>query len=74
ILTLLACLLIVAVMVGSFYSTYAPIFREEDKLTHFINPTNYSNAVGKYAKQRLAGVQADRLDHQVFLDHQALLG
>lgn len=40
-------------MVGSFYSTYAPIFREEDKLTHFINPTNYIYAVGKYAKQRL---------------------
>ncbi len=53
ILTLLGCLLIVAVMVGSFYSTYAPIFREEDKLTHFINPTNYIYAVGKYAKQRL---------------------
>ncbi|VTM08717.1 membrane-associated, metal-dependent hydrolase [Pseudomonas aeruginosa] len=53
ILTIAGCLLIVAVMVGSFYSTYAPIFREEDKLTHFINPTNYIYAVGKYAKQRL---------------------
>jgi len=52
-LVIAACVLVIAVSVGAFYSTYAPIFREEDKLTHFINPTNYIYALGKYAKQSL---------------------
>ena len=52
-LMIAASLVTVAVMVGTFYSTYAPIFREEDKLTHFINPTNYIYAVSKFAKQSL---------------------
>ncbi|WP_455926281.1 phosphoethanolamine transferase [Pseudomonas putida] len=47
-----ACLVVVAASVGAFYSTYAPIFRQEDKLTHFINPTNYIYAVTKLAKSR----------------------
>lgn len=53
VLVVVASVVTVAVMVGAFYSTYAPIFREEDKLTHFINPTNYIYAVTKYGKQRL---------------------
>lgn len=53
VLVIAGCLVVVAVCVGSFYSTYAPVFRQEDKLTHFINPTNYIYAVGKYTKQRL---------------------
>lgn len=53
VLVVVGCLVVVAVCVGSFYSTYAPVFRQEDKLTHFINPTNYIYAVGKYTKQRL---------------------
>jgi len=53
VLVVVACVAVVAVSVGSFYSTYAPVFRQEDKLTHFINPTNYIYAVTKYAKQRL---------------------
>ncbi|AKA23879.1 phosphoethanolamine transferase [Pseudomonas chlororaphis] len=48
-----ACVLVILVSVGAFYSTYAPIFRQEDKLTHFINPTNYIYAIAKYGKQRL---------------------
>jgi lipid A ethanolaminephosphotransferase len=59
VLVVFACVAAVAVMVGSFYSTYAPIFREEDKLTHFINPTNYIYAVSKYGKQRLGIKKAD---------------
>lgn len=53
VLVIVGCVLVVAVSVGSFYSTYAPVFRQEDKLTHFINPTNYIYAVSKYAKGRL---------------------
>ncbi|MBO3276401.1 phosphoethanolamine transferase [Pseudomonas schmalbachii] len=53
VLVILGCLLVVAVSAGCFYSTYAPIFREEDKLTHFINPTNYIYAIGKFAKQSM---------------------
>lgn len=53
VLVIIGCLLVIAVSVGAFYSTYAPIFREEEKLTHFINPTNYIYAIGKYTKQRL---------------------
>ncbi len=52
VLVIVGCLLIVAASVGAFYSTYAPIFRQEDKLTHFINPTNYIYAVTKLAKSR----------------------
>ncbi len=44
----------IAVAVGAFYSTYAPIVRDEDKLTHFINPTNYVYAIGKLTKQHVA--------------------
>jgi lipid A ethanolaminephosphotransferase len=42
------CTVTIAVAVGAFYSTYAPVFREEDKLTHFINPTSYLYAVGRH--------------------------
>ncbi len=52
-LMLALCTATIVAMVGPFYSIYAPIFRDEDKLTHFINPTNYIYAVSKYAKQRL---------------------
>ncbi|MCF7538149.1 phosphoethanolamine transferase [Pseudomonas petrae] len=54
VLVCVGCLLVVAAAVGPFYSTYAPIFRDEDKLTHFINPTNYLYAVGKLTKQTVA--------------------
>jgi len=54
VLVCLGCLVVIAASVGSFYSTYAPIFREQDKLTHFINPTNYIYAAGKLSKQRFA--------------------
>ncbi|MDE1169036.1 MAG: phosphoethanolamine--lipid A transferase [Pseudomonas sp.] len=53
ILVIVGCLVVVAASVAAFYSTYAPIFRQEDKLTHFINPTNYIYAAGKLAKGRL---------------------
>ena len=52
-LMLIACILTIVINVGSFYSTYATIFRDEELLTHFINPTNYLYAVGKYTKQSL---------------------
>jgi lipid A ethanolaminephosphotransferase len=48
------CLLVIAAAAAPFYSTYAPIFRDEDKLTHFINPTNYLYAIGKLTKQTVA--------------------
>ncbi len=54
VLVVLGCLALVAVSVGSFYSTYAPIFRQEDKLTHFINPTNYIYASDRLIKERFA--------------------
>jgi lipid A ethanolaminephosphotransferase len=54
VLVCLGCILVIAASVGPFYSTYAPIFRDEDKLTHFINPTNYIYAVGKLTKQTVA--------------------
>lgn len=66
-LMIAACLVTVAVMVGSFYSTYAPIFRNEDQLTHYINPTNYIYAVGKYAKQRF-GSKESLVLQQIGLD------
>jgi len=53
VLVIVVCVLVIGASVGAFYSTYAPIFRQEDKLTHFINPTNYIYAISKYAKQRL---------------------
>jgi lipid A ethanolaminephosphotransferase len=69
-LMITACLVTVAVMVGSFYSTYAPIFRDEDKLTHYINPTNYIYAVSKYAKQRF-GSKESLVVQQIGLDSKA---
>jgi lipid A ethanolaminephosphotransferase len=54
VLVCIGCVLAIAASVGPFYSTYAPIFRDEDKLTHFINPTNYIYAVGKLTKQMVA--------------------
>lgn len=54
VLVCVGCLLVIAAAVGPFYSTYAPIFRDEDKLTHFINPTNYLYAIGKLTKQTVA--------------------
>jgi lipid A ethanolaminephosphotransferase len=54
ILGMLACLVVIAVAVGSFYSTYAPLFRQQDRLTHFINPTNYLYATFKLGKSHMA--------------------
>jgi lipid A ethanolaminephosphotransferase len=54
VLVILGCVLLVAISVGSFYSTYAPIFRQQDKLTHFINPTNYVYASTRLVRQRFA--------------------
>ena len=54
VLVCIGCILLIAAAVGPFYSTYAPIFRDEDKLTHFINPTNYLYALGKLTKQTVA--------------------
>lgn len=54
VLVCIGCVLVIAAAVGPFYSTYAPIFRDEDKLTHFINPTNYIYAIGKLTKQTVA--------------------
>ncbi|MGH8416359.1 MAG: phosphoethanolamine transferase [Pseudomonas sp.] len=54
VLVCIGCVLVMAASVGLFYSTYAPIFRDEDALTHFINPTNYIYAVGKLTKQTVA--------------------
>ncbi|WP_341958697.1 phosphoethanolamine--lipid A transferase [Pseudomonas sp. RC10] len=54
VLVCVGCVLVIAAAVGPFYSTYAPIFRDEDKLTHFINPTNYIYAIGKLTKQTVA--------------------
>ncbi|MFJ3486138.1 phosphoethanolamine transferase [Pseudomonas sp. NPDC090202] len=54
VLVCIGCVLVIAASVGPFYSTYAPIFRDEDKLTHFINPTNYIYAIGKLTKQTVA--------------------
>jgi lipid A ethanolaminephosphotransferase len=54
VLVCIGCILVIAAAVGPFYSTYAPIFRDEDKLTHFINPTNYIYAIGKLTKQTVA--------------------
>lgn len=54
VLVCVGCVLVIAASVGPFYSTYAPIFRDEDKLTHFINPTNYLYAAGKLTKQTVA--------------------
>ncbi|WP_263260203.1 phosphoethanolamine--lipid A transferase [Pseudomonas sp. RIT-PI-S] len=58
----LATLLLLAA-VAAFYSTYGPLLRQEDKLTHFINPTNFIYAGIKLGKERLgvrqvAAVQA----------------
>lgn len=53
-LVVMGCLGVVAISVGAFYSTYAPIFRHEDHLMHFINPSNYIYAVSKYVGQQLA--------------------
>lgn len=66
-LVLVGCVAAVLAMVGPFYSTYAPIFREEDKLTHFINPTNYIYAISKFAKQTLVIEKAEKLN-QIGLD------
>ncbi|MDB5981174.1 MAG: putative rane protein [Pseudomonas sp.] len=54
VMAMIACVVVIAVSVGAFYSTYAPIFRKQDELTHFINPTNYVYAVGKLTKDRYA--------------------
>ncbi len=54
VLVCVGCVLVIAAAVGPFYSTYAPIFRDEDKLTHFINPTNYLYAIGRLTKQTVA--------------------
>jgi len=58
ILVMIGCVVVIAASVAVYYSTYAPIFRQQDKLTHFINPTNYVYAVGRLAKQRF-GVKED---------------
>lgn len=42
-------LVVVGLSVAPFYARYAPLFRQEDQLTHFINPTNVVYATTKYA-------------------------
>lgn len=49
---LLAALLLVSA-VAAFYSTYGPLLRQHDQLTHFINPTNFIYAGAKLAKEQL---------------------
>ncbi|MBA1245685.1 phosphoethanolamine transferase [Pseudomonas japonica] len=39
--------------VAAFYSTYGPLLRQHDQLTHFINPTNFIYAGAKLGKERL---------------------
>lgn len=58
ILVMIGCAVLILVSVGAFYSTYGPVFRQPDKLTHFINPTNYIYAVGKLGKGQL-GIKQD---------------
>ena len=52
------CAVLIVISVGAYYSTYAPVFRQPDKLTHFINPTNYIYAVAKLGKGQL-GLKQD---------------
>lgn len=54
VLVCLGCGVVMTAAIAPFYSTYAPIFRNEDELTHFINPTNYIYALGKLTKQTVA--------------------
>ncbi|WP_285423413.1 phosphoethanolamine transferase [Pseudomonas sp. efr-133-TYG-103a] len=61
VLVCIGCILLIAAAVGPFYSTYAPIFRDEDKLTHFINPTNYLYALGKLTKQTVAIKETEQI-------------
>jgi lipid A ethanolaminephosphotransferase len=49
-LGMVCALVVVAAVVAPFYLTYASIFRQEDKLTHFINPTNVVYGTSKYIK------------------------
>lgn len=56
-------------VVAAFYSTYGPLLRQHDQLTHFINPTNFIYATFKLGKERLsthqvAQVQAIGTDAQ----------
>lgn len=60
-IALIALLLITLLNAGGFYSKYAIIFRDEDLLTHFINPTNYLYAVGKFTKQSIAIKETPKL-------------
>ncbi|WP_213876752.1 phosphoethanolamine--lipid A transferase [Pseudomonas sp. dw_358] len=57
-LVMLGCAVLILVSVGAYYSTYGPVFRQPDKLTHFINPTNYIYAVAKLGKGQL-GIKQD---------------
>jgi len=71
----IGCLVLVAVSVGSFYSTYAPIFRKQDELTHFINPTNYVYASTRLIKQRFAikeNVVVQKIGEDAVLNNAAL--
>lgn len=47
VLALVGCVVVILAMVAPFYSYYAPVFREEEKLNQFITPVNYIYAVGK---------------------------
>ena len=67
VLWLVASVLMVAITIAPFYSTYAPIFREPEKLTHFINPSNYIYGLGKYSKRAL-GVRKDTVVKPVGTD------
>lgn len=67
-LALIATVLL-AVMVASFYSTYAPLFRQEDQLTHFINPTNYLYATAKTASEKWA-IKRDTVIQPIGTDAQ----
>lgn len=59
--------------VAAFYSTYGPLFRQEDKLTHFINPTNLIYAAVKLGKER-AGTREVAQVQPIGTDAQATAG
>lgn len=63
-----ACLITGVAMLGSFYSVYAPLFREHRQVTQKINPTSYLYASGKYARQRWGTKEAAPVVAPIGLD------
>lgn len=68
-LGVVAALAVIALVVAPFYSTYASIFRQEDRLTHFINPTNVVYGTSKYMKS-LLGIKKIEAINPIGLDSQ----